>query len=66
MIRLAKAGSAIIFISSENKELLGICDRIAVVSKGKVVKEFEASQATEHELLYWSAGGTEQEAKDGK
>ena len=61
MIGLAKAGSAIIFISSENEELLGICDRIAVVSKGRVVKEFKASEATEHDLLYWSAGGSEQE-----
>ena len=27
------------------------------MSKGKIVKEFAASEATEHELLYWSAGG---------
>ena len=66
MIRLAKAGSAIIFISSENEELLGICDRIAVVNKGRVVKEFDASEATEQDLLYWSAGGSEQEAGDGR
>lgn len=57
MIKLAKQGCGIIFISSENEELLGICDRIAVMSKGKIVKEFAASEATEHELLYWSAGG---------
>ena len=64
MIRLAQAGSAIIFISSENEELIGICDRIAVVSKGRVVKEFQASEATEQNLLYWSAGGSEQEVAE--
>ena len=35
MIALAKEGCGIIFISSENEELLGICDRIAVMNKGK-------------------------------
>ena len=64
MIRLAQAGSAIVFISSENEELIGICDRIAVVSKGRVVKEFQAGEATEQNLLYWSAGGNEQEVTE--
>lgn len=59
MIALAKAGCGIIFISSENEELLGVCDRIAVMNKGKIVKEFEASKATEQDLLYWSTIGEE-------
>lgn len=59
MIALAKAGCGIIFISSENEELLGICDRIAVMNKGKIVKEFEAAKATEQDLLYWSTVGEE-------
>lgn len=57
MVALAKKGCGIIFISSENEELMGICDRIAVMTKGKIVKEFESGQATEHEILYWAAGG---------
>lgn len=57
MIALAKKGCGIIFISSENEELLGICDRIAVMAKGKIIKEFDAGEATEHELLFWAAGG---------
>ena len=59
MISLAKAGCGIIFISSENEELLGICDRIGVMNKGKIVKEFDAASATEHDLLYWSTVGEE-------
>lgn len=61
MVKLAQSGCAIIFISSENEELLGICDRIAVMNKGRVVKEFDAGKVSEHDLLYWSAGGDEQE-----
>ena len=64
MVKLAQAGGAIIFISSENEELLGICDRIAVMCKGRIVKEYQAAEATEQELLYWSAGGDEQEDGD--
>lgn len=64
MIQLAKKGCGIIFISSENNELLGICDRINVMYKGQIVKEFLASEATEKELLYWSVGGKEQEAEN--
>lgn len=66
MVKLAQAGSAIIFISSENEELLGICDRIAVMCKGRIVKEYQAGKATEQELLYWSAGGDGQEDGDEK
>ncbi|MFA9380721.1 MAG: sugar ABC transporter ATP-binding protein [Acetanaerobacterium sp.] len=55
MVQLAQRGCGIIFISSENEELLGICDRIAVMSKGRVVKEFDASNASEQELLSWSS-----------
>lgn len=57
MVALAKKGCGIIFISSENEELLGICDRIAVMSKGRIVKEFSSDDVTEHDILYWAAGG---------
>lgn len=61
MIKLAQTGCGIIVISSENEELLGICDRIAVMHKGRIVKEFDVADATERDLLYWSAGGDKQE-----
>ena len=47
---LAKQGAAIIVISSYNSELIGCCDRIEVMSKGKFVASFGAS-ASEHEIL---------------
>jgi ribose transport system ATP-binding protein len=57
MMDVAKRGCGVIFISSENDELLGICDRILVMSKGKIVKELSSSDATEEKLLYWSSEG---------
>lgn len=36
---------------------MGICDRIAVMSKGRIVKEFSSDDVTEHDILYWAAGG---------
>jgi ribose transport system ATP-binding protein len=35
---LAKRGVAVIFISSEVEELVGIADRIAVIRAGKIVQ----------------------------
>jgi ribose transport system ATP-binding protein len=57
MVKLAKSGCAVIFISSENEELLGMCDRILVMAKGHVVKEFYRDEATEEQLLSWTSGG---------
>jgi ribose transport system ATP-binding protein len=57
MVKLAKSGCGVIFISSENEELLGMCDRFIVMSKGKVIKELSRSEATEEKLLFWASGG---------
>ncbi len=47
---LAKEGAAVIVISSYNPELIGLCDRIEVMSKGKFVASFGRG-TTEHEIL---------------
>jgi len=39
--RLAAAGGGILFISSELEELIGMCDRILVMSRGELVGGFE-------------------------
>ncbi|HZP20740.1 MAG TPA: sugar ABC transporter ATP-binding protein [Bauldia sp.] len=38
--RLAGAGGGVLFISSELEELLAVCDRILVMSRGEIVGEF--------------------------
>ena len=41
---LARQGLAIILISSELPELLGMCDRIIVLREGRITAEFPAAR----------------------
>jgi len=49
--QLASEGKAIVLLSSELPELLGICDRIYVMSEGKIVAEMKASDATQEKVM---------------
>jgi putative multiple sugar transport system ATP-binding protein len=49
--RLAAEGKAIIVISSEMPELLGICDRIYVMSEGRMVGEMAAAGASQEKIM---------------
>jgi putative multiple sugar transport system ATP-binding protein len=49
--RLASEGKGIILISSELAELLGVCDRIYVMSEGKIVGEMQASDASQEKIM---------------
>jgi ribose transport system ATP-binding protein len=48
---LAARGKAVVFVSSYLPELLGVCDRIAVMRRGKLGAAKEASAWTEESLL---------------
>jgi ribose transport system ATP-binding protein len=48
---LAQDGIGILLASSELPELLGICDRIAVMRAGTIVLETDARDATQETLL---------------
>lgn len=48
---LAMLGIAIIMISSELPELLGMCDRFVVMCNGKVAGELDKSEATEQAIM---------------
>ena len=48
---LADAGKAVILISSEMTELLGICDRIYVMNEGKLVDEMPTAGATQEKIM---------------
>src|ERR687883_676276 len=50
MNRLAAAGVAIIMISSELPEILGMSDRILVMRGGRVACEFDAKEATQEKI----------------
>ncbi|WP_434799755.1 ATP-binding cassette domain-containing protein [Terrisporobacter vanillatitrophus] len=44
-------GKAIIMISSEMPEILGLCDRILVLSHGEITGEFDIKEATQEKIL---------------
>lgn len=48
---LAAQGMAIILISSEMPELIGMCDRIIVLREGHQTAEFSKSEATQEKVL---------------
>jgi len=48
---LAAAGTAVIVVSSDLKELLGLCDRIAVLSLGKIVADFRRGEWSEDRIM---------------
>jgi simple sugar transport system ATP-binding protein len=54
--RLADHGAAVLVISSELPELLGICDRILVMRDGRSVGELDAATATEESVLELAMG----------
>lgn len=56
MNKLLMSGSAIMLISSEIPELLGMCDRILVMYHGKVVKELLREEASQEQILYYASG----------
>jgi ribose transport system ATP-binding protein len=49
--RLADAGAAIVFYSTDYDELIGCCDRVLVLYDGHVVKELEGEGLNEHALI---------------
>ena len=49
--QLACSGMAIIMMSSEMQEILGICDRIYVMKSGSIVGEYSREEATQEKLL---------------
>ncbi|MGD1833640.1 MAG: sugar ABC transporter ATP-binding protein [Sphaerochaetaceae bacterium] len=58
MIDLAKQGIAIIMISSELPELIGMADRILVMSGGKIMGELtDKKEFSQHKILSMAFGG---------
>jgi putative multiple sugar transport system ATP-binding protein len=49
--RLAYEGKSIIMISSEMPELLGMCDRIYVVTEGEISGELDREHATQESIM---------------
>ncbi|WP_353107019.1 sugar ABC transporter ATP-binding protein [Acetoanaerobium noterae] len=55
--RLVTKGKSVIYATCETQEILGISDRIYVMYDGKIAKELVTKDASEDEILFYSAGG---------
>ena len=55
IIDLANQGKGIIMVSSEMPELLGVCDRILVMSGGQLAGEVDAKNTSQEEILTLAA-----------
>jgi ribose transport system ATP-binding protein len=53
--RLAEGGAAVVMVSSDLPELLGMADRILVMRRGRLVAELDARRTTQEEVLRYAA-----------
>ena len=59
---LAAKGLAVVVISSEMPELIGLCHRVLVMRHGRVVGALEGERLTEDEIVFLATGVHEREA----
>jgi ABC-type sugar transport system ATPase subunit len=55
--RLARGGMALLFTSSEIEETLGVCDRVLVFYKGRIIRSITRGEASKADVMHWVAGG---------
>ena len=55
ILNLAKEGKTVIMVSSEMPELLGVCDRILVMSGGRLAGEVDAKSTSQEEIMTLAA-----------
>jgi ribose transport system ATP-binding protein len=53
---LAAQGAAVLVVISDFEELLGLCDRVLVVSEGRIIAERRPVDTNEHELMALAGG----------
>ena len=61
MAREARRGLAVLFATSEVGEALSVSNRIVVMSKGRIVREFDSATATREDLMIASGEATEED-----
>ena len=59
MLEIADGGGAVVMVSSEFPELLGMADRIAIMRNGRVVAEIAGSDADQEKILEYATSGAE-------
>ncbi len=64
MNELVKQGKAILMISSELPEVIGLSDRIYVMRNRKIVKEITSEEATQELIISYAMEGAREDEKD--
>lgn len=54
--KLAESGVAIVMVSSEMIELIGMCDRVAVMRAGQIRGTLEGTDITENKIIELAMG----------
>jgi inositol transport system ATP-binding protein len=57
MSALAKEGKAILMVSSELPEILGMSDRVLVMHEGRLTGEFSRDEVTQEKIMTAATGG---------
>jgi ribose transport system ATP-binding protein len=58
---LVLSGASVIIISSDLSEIMGMCDRIAVMYNGEMRKIFKREESSQEKILHFASGGKEYE-----
>lgn len=56
MIELAKSGKGLLMVSSELPELMGMCDRIYVLSQGRITGELKRDEFNAEKIMAYAIG----------
>ncbi|NIC06123.1 sugar ABC transporter ATP-binding protein [Billgrantia bachuensis] len=53
---LTDQGKAVMVISSELEEIIGLCDRVLVIREGRIAAELDDDQINEQDIMLYAAG----------
>ncbi len=54
--KLAAEGAGILMLSTDLLELVGMCDRISILYRGRLTATFDSAETSSDELLLWATG----------
>ena len=57
MLEMAKQGSCVLMVSSEMEELMGVCDKILIMSKGKIIAELKKGEYNQETIMNYALKG---------
>ena len=59
MNKLVEEGKAIIMISSEMEELMGMSDRMLVMAEGRIVGELDREEFSQNQIMKYASNITD-------